>query len=248
MKPRPASSGNIAGMSSLPISNDQVETLDRLLQLRAVPFGGFGVEGLDGYMTALQLGPGSYAAADAFEAAWGRQPPRWEGEADRAEALALFETLWRTVERRLRAGGEELPPELLPIWWLPEDPMVEHPDDVAIGAAWAEGFRLGMEREAEGWESWLADGDWLHEALALIDDIELGNTIDEEGSGTRPLRYRERLETFAVLPDVLYDLQQLRIERLSAHAPIRVAPTPGRNDPCPCGSGAKFKKCCGAGC
>ena len=26
----------------------------------------------------------------------------------------------------------------------------------------------------------------------------------------------------------------------------RVAPKPGRNDPCPCGSGKKFKKCCGA--
>ena len=24
------------------------------------------------------------------------------------------------------------------------------------------------------------------------------------------------------------------------------APRPGRNDPCPCGSGKKFKKCCGA--
>ncbi|MEK7762276.1 MAG: SEC-C metal-binding domain-containing protein, partial [Nitrospirota bacterium] len=23
-------------------------------------------------------------------------------------------------------------------------------------------------------------------------------------------------------------------------------PTIGRNDPCPCGSGKKFKKCCGA--
>jgi tetratricopeptide (TPR) repeat protein len=26
----------------------------------------------------------------------------------------------------------------------------------------------------------------------------------------------------------------------------RIAPTTGRNDPCPCGSGRKFKKCCGA--
>lgn len=26
--------------------------------------------------------------------------------------------------------------------------------------------------------------------------------------------------------------------------PVRAAPQPGRNDPCPCGSGAKFKKCC----
>lgn len=28
--------------------------------------------------------------------------------------------------------------------------------------------------------------------------------------------------------------------------PIKVGQTPGRNDPCPCGSGKKFKKCCGA--
>lgn len=26
--------------------------------------------------------------------------------------------------------------------------------------------------------------------------------------------------------------------------PLRVVPQPGRNDPCPCGSGRKFKKCC----
>jgi SEC-C motif domain protein len=26
---------------------------------------------------------------------------------------------------------------------------------------------------------------------------------------------------------------------------IRQAPKTGRNDPCPCGSGKKFKKCCG---
>ena len=29
--------------------------------------------------------------------------------------------------------------------------------------------------------------------------------------------------------------------------PIQAAPKAGRNDPCPCGSGRKFKKCCGAG-
>jgi SEC-C motif-containing protein len=27
-------------------------------------------------------------------------------------------------------------------------------------------------------------------------------------------------------------------------APVRVGPQPGRNDPCPCGSGKKYKKCC----
>lgn len=28
--------------------------------------------------------------------------------------------------------------------------------------------------------------------------------------------------------------------------PIHATKTPDRNDPCPCGSGKKYKKCCGA--
>jgi preprotein translocase subunit SecA len=31
-----------------------------------------------------------------------------------------------------------------------------------------------------------------------------------------------------------------------AHTVRRSAPKVGRNDPCPCGSGKKYKKCCGA--
>jgi SWIM/SEC-C metal-binding protein len=33
---------------------------------------------------------------------------------------------------------------------------------------------------------------------------------------------------------------------LHPQAPAQAAPVPGRNDPCPCGSGRKYKKCCGA--
>jgi uncharacterized protein YecA (UPF0149 family) len=29
-------------------------------------------------------------------------------------------------------------------------------------------------------------------------------------------------------------------------APRRSVPAPGRNDPCPCSSGKKYKRCCGA--
>ena len=31
----------------------------------------------------------------------------------------------------------------------------------------------------------------------------------------------------------------------SRHTPIRKKKKPGRNDPCPCGSGKKYKNCCG---
>ncbi len=45
----------------------------------------------------------------------------------------------------------------------------------------------------------------------------------------------------------LYDLSQAYIELMAlTPAPITKVQTPGRNDPCSCGSGKKYKKCCGA--
>ena len=38
-----------------------------------------------------------------------------------------------------------------------------------------------------------------------------------------------------------------RDTRQQVREPIRADKTPGRNDPCPCGSGLKFKNCHGKG-
>jgi len=49
--------------------------------------------------------------------------------------------------------------------------------------------------------------------------------------------------TIGIEPDKPEDISD--IERLlNPPAPIRAEPRVGRNDPCPCGSGLKFKKCC----
>ncbi|MGH9890873.1 MAG: PBPRA1643 family SWIM/SEC-C metal-binding motif protein [bacterium] len=42
-------------------------------------------------------------------------------------------------------------------------------------------------------------------------------------------------------PEDLSDFTKL----INPPQPVRAEPTAGRNDPCPCGSGKKFKKCCG---
>jgi hypothetical protein len=41
-------------------------------------------------------------------------------------------------------------------------------------------------------------------------------------------------------------VQRTKIEKTAQNAqlPFRAAPQPGRNQPCPCGSGMKFKRCC----
>jgi hypothetical protein len=42
-----------------------------------------------------------------------------------------------------------------------------------------------------------------------------------------------------------HELLSSEAEQLRQAGPIRAEPKVGRNDPCPCGSGKKFKKCCG---
>jgi len=46
-------------------------------------------------------------------------------------------------------------------------------------------------------------------------------------------------------PDKAEDISD--VEKLLNHVvPVTTVVRPGRNDPCPCGSGKKYKKCCGA--
>ena len=42
------------------------------------------------------------------------------------------------------------------------------------------------------------------------------------------------------------DIQKASRERSQKLQPVKVEQKIGRNDPCPCGSGKKYKKCCGA--
>ena len=40
------------------------------------------------------------------------------------------------------------------------------------------------------------------------------------------------------------DAEQELLDNTPPVDPIKADDTPGRNDPCPCGSGKKYKKCC----
>jgi preprotein translocase subunit SecA len=46
-------------------------------------------------------------------------------------------------------------------------------------------------------------------------------------------------------PSHASDMVSEASEALSKAKPIRSGPKVGRNDPCPCGSGKKYKHCCG---
>ena len=62
-----------------------------------------------------------------------------------------------------------------------------------------------------------------------------------------PASRQQYQETKQDLNDPNQQAAANRDTREQKHEPIRVQKTPGRNDPCPCGSGKKFKNCHGRG-
>ena len=53
-------------------------------------------------------------------------------------------------------------------------------------------------------------------------------------------RYAKKL---SLLPGYLRDMEDR--EEFNVREPVKVGPSIGRNEPCTCGSGKKYKKCCG---
>jgi len=78
------------------------------------------------------------------------------------------------------------------------------------------------------------------------DAIDVSIAGDEEdveiALGLREERTTPRARTL-VFPDLLPDDSEWNLD-LPVIQPVRQGPKIGRNAPCPCGSGKKYKKCC----
>lgn len=105
---------------------------------------------------------------------------------------------------------------------------------------WSRGFLRGHQWLEEDWDPHVPD-EFDHDfAAAYLKDV--GQT-DLDDMVTRIRR---------ALPDAVAEYARLGrsihrtlIEHAAAAEP-RTRPQVGRNEPCPCGSGRKYKKCCGA--
>jgi uncharacterized protein len=118
------------------------------------------------------------------------------------------------------------------------------------GEVWAIGFIDATRDFPLDWP----DPDLETEAGQLFDECMLrviSLTLDPEELKEvyDDLYEGEELNRDELIHEALYAAQDMRLYWLD-HAPKpptrRVGELPGRNDPCPCGSGKKFKKCHGA--
>lgn len=93
----------------------------------------------------------------------------------------------------------------------------------------------------------IAKTEWLG---LTIEDVRAGGEEDEKGTVRFTVRYREGGRLFSQTETSEFQKladgwRYMRGDVGRASQPAATAS--GRNDPCPCGSGKKFKKCCGAG-
>jgi uncharacterized protein len=83
--------------------------------------------------------------------------------------------------------------------------------------------------------------------VALADDDKGVPSVSMFAEDGPPSVSEERLDDFGAAIWAVYDLRQLWKSLGPRVESVRKAAEPGRNDPCPCGSGKKYKKCHGAG-
>ena len=122
-------------------------------------------------------------------------------------------------------------------------------DDVAAVEQWSAGYVEAAELDDE----WMEDEDTLP-VLACL-QVLAGELAPEEMRDETDTRFADeqewlqfQRESLPTLVDVVYDYWQTRLRAAQVDAQIEAMaerePPVGRNDPCPCGSGKKYKNCC----
>jgi uncharacterized protein len=117
------------------------------------------------------------------------------------------------------------------------------------GADWAWGFIEGLEQLGG---EWVMPNSLLETAEKLLQQVQALGLPEDEPAFAGHLRrfWRSHKPTRMQLLDAallaVQDLSLLWLEQSLKPEQRVVEPKAGRNDPCPCGSGKKFKKCHGA--
>jgi uncharacterized protein len=138
---------------------------------------------------------------------------------------------------------------------MPEEERLE--GDLANLPAYAQVWALGFMYAVESWpELWTPPRDReaaemldaaLEDIVALTEPDRGEPAVSMYSEDGPPSVSNERLEAVGAGIWAVYTLRQMWRSIGPRVDPVRKADEPGRNDPCPCGSGKKYKKCHGAG-
>ena len=97
-------------------------------------------------------------------------------------------------------------------------------------------------------EEWAKESEWM--GLEVL-DVRGGGESDSEGTIEFTARYRSSDRAIVNHHEISTFLKKdgswfFSDAKMVNNPQKRESPKVGRNDPCPCGSGKKYKKCCGS--
>lgn len=227
-----------------PLNDEDINRLDELLATTPEDFDTFDVSMLDGYLSAIAL-----------------LNPALENESDwypyifdidgRDSQVDEPETVHQLIMQRYQeivayqAQRHFYNPIIFPLEDDNEQPILTKEGIVAL-APWATGFYAALSQFSDRVEV----TDAIEANLCKIHrHLEL-DPEDEDYEQNQALRAEiEKMTPLKNLEEAMVNMMEgvLEIARLNRpNKPIsREEPKVGRNDLCPCGSGKKYKQCCG---
>jgi uncharacterized protein len=223
-----------------PLNENEIQLLDQFLLDRIdeniltddMDEGIFDISTLDGFFTAIVSGPVSIPPSMWLPSLWGDFEPTWESEEAFSEILALLLRHMNGIVQTLIDYPEDFEP--LYMERVVEDTIYTIVDE------WCEGYHRGIKLSSE---HWLSNED-VTNLLAPI--FAFTEVTDWKGHDYAEEEIRSIQK--AIAPNVR-DIHAYWLDRRAdtppqEHPIINSEPKVGRNDPCPCGSGKKYKKCC----
>lgn len=217
-----------------PLTDDELDELDQFLVSAAAGQDAMDIAMLDGFLTALAVGPNTLPPARWMPLVWG-EDVTWESQQQMERMTSLVFRHANDILFYLRDEPDTFEPLLYE--------REEEGRKIPVIDEWCTGFVRGMALDEAGWQS-LMDTEEGEEMLYPIllygtetgwDELEQNPQIAARGE-----------EFAAMLGESVMAIMEWWLPTRKAKSTVRRAePKIGRNDLCPCGSGKKFKNCCG---
>ncbi|WP_028456161.1 UPF0149 family protein [Chitinilyticum litopenaei] len=236
----------ILKMPTLGLTETELEQLNDFLMSGKTPEETMDLEMLDGMLVALTVGPDDVAEEEWLPQVFAGEVPEFDDQAEAELILGLIrrhaEGIMHAYSVRAREAAKE---SALYYPLILEDEGVDEKWQETLGAYWASGFRAGVLLREDAWQAALDEDEAFFETVAKILALELGHHPENEDD---KLDLKGRETRLAELPWLVEDIMHYWLEASvgTVETVRNDEPKVGRNDPCPCGSGKKYKKCHGA--
>ncbi len=222
------------------MTEQELDRLEDLLASDAFKGDAMTLDFLQGFLCAVASGPDTIAPTIWLPEVLG-ESPAYESEAQARETTDLLMKFYDGIASSL-AGGEGFD---LILYGLEEDP------DRLDYAAWSEGYVYGSQMGESNWfeaaGEYMTDLSEKMEVFFLLNGMLKEDALKHKEPWLSPKEEERALaQAEEDFPDTIGEIYQFWRAQTAPPSTIkRESPKVGRNDPCPCGSGKKFKLCCG---